>query len=162
MERGRESWIFQHFTNISAPTYRTPPSFIMSLTEGGKCNRIYKGRATLFVVVLLDNRPHSFTFSFKGRVQIFITTPSPPPHADKKENQIFLIYREIQSGAVVKSYMRKGFLIYEEMWKYFPIYKEAVSHIWLCNCSTLDFLIYEENLIFFFISVQINKMATIS
>jgi hypothetical protein len=32
---------------------------------------------------------------------------------DKKENQIFLIYKEIQSGAVAKSYMRKGFLIYE-------------------------------------------------
>jgi hypothetical protein len=25
--------------------------------------------------------------------------------------------------------MRKGFLIYEEMRKYFPIYEEAVSHI---------------------------------
>jgi hypothetical protein len=35
---------------------------------------------------------------------------------DKKENQIFLIYNEIfHSGAVAKSYMRKGFLIYEEM-----------------------------------------------
>jgi hypothetical protein len=45
---------------------------------------------------------------------------------DKKENQIFLIY---QSGAVSKSYMRRGFLIYEEMRKYFPIYEEAVSHI---------------------------------
>jgi hypothetical protein len=30
---------------------------------------------------------------------------------DKKENQIFLIYREIQMGSVAKSYMRKGFLI---------------------------------------------------
>ncbi len=40
----------------------------------------------------------------------------------KKENQTFLIYREIQSGAVAKSYMGKGFLIYEEMRKYFPIY----------------------------------------
>jgi hypothetical protein len=48
---------------------------------------------------------------------------------DKKENRIFLIYREIQSGAVAKSYMRKGFLIYEEMRKYFPIYEETVSHI---------------------------------
>jgi hypothetical protein len=48
---------------------------------------------------------------------------------DKKENRIFLIYREIQSGAVAKSYMRKGFLIYGEMRKYFPIYEEAVSHI---------------------------------
>jgi hypothetical protein len=53
--------------------------------------------------------------------------------------------------------MRKGFLIYEEikkMRKFFPIYEKAVSHIWLCNCSTLNFLIYEENLIFFFISVD--------
>ncbi len=50
-------------------------------------------------------------------------------HTDKKENKIFLIYKEIQSGAVAKSFMRKGFLIYEEMRKYFPIYEEAVSHI---------------------------------
>jgi hypothetical protein len=39
-----------------------------------------------------------------------------------KKIQIFLIFKEIQSGAVVKSYMRKGFLINEEMRKYFPIY----------------------------------------
>jgi hypothetical protein len=31
---------------------------------------------------------------------------------DKKENQIFLIYKEIQSGAVAKSSIRKGFLIH--------------------------------------------------
>jgi hypothetical protein len=36
---------------------------------------------------------------------------------DKKENQIFLIYKEIQNGAVAKPYMRKGFLIYEEIKK---------------------------------------------
>jgi hypothetical protein len=34
---------------------------------------------------------------------------------DEKKNQIFLIFKEIQSGAVAKSYMRKGFLIHEEM-----------------------------------------------
>jgi hypothetical protein len=50
---------------------------------------------------------------------------------DKKENEIFLIYctKEIELGAVAKSYMRKGFLIYEEMQKYSTIYEEAVSHI---------------------------------
>ncbi len=58
-------------------------------------------------------------------------------YTDKKENQIFLIYREIQSEAVAKSYMSNSFLINEEMRKYFPIYEEAVSHEWLCNCSTL-------------------------
>jgi hypothetical protein len=31
---------------------------------------------------------------------------------DKKENQFFLIYKEIQRGAVSKLYTRKGFLIY--------------------------------------------------
>jgi hypothetical protein len=41
-------------------------------------------------------------------------------------------------GAVAKSYMRRGFLIYEE----------AVIHIWLCNRYILDFLIYEENLVY--------------
>ncbi len=72
----------------------------------------------------------------------------------KNQNKIFLIFKEIQSGAVAKSYMKKGFLIYEEMRKYIPIYEEAISHIWLCNCSVLHFPIYEENLIFFFISAQ--------
>jgi hypothetical protein len=31
---------------------------------------------------------------------------------DKKENQIFLIYKEILNGAVAKSYMTNGLLIY--------------------------------------------------
>jgi hypothetical protein len=59
------------------------------------------------------------------------------------------------SGATLhaKSYMRKGFLIYEEMRKYLVIFGEAVSHIWLCTRSFLYFLIYEENFILFFISV---------
>jgi hypothetical protein len=32
-------------------------------------------------------------------------------------------------GAVAKTYMRKGFLIYEEMRKYLVINEEAVSHV---------------------------------
>jgi hypothetical protein len=32
-------------------------------------------------------------------------------------------------GPVAKSYMRKGFLIYEGMDKYLTIYEEAVRHI---------------------------------
>ncbi len=49
--------------------------------------------------------------------------------------------------------MRKGFQIYEEMRKHLTTYEEAVSHIRLCNRSNLNFLIYEEYLIFFFVSV---------
>ncbi len=78
-------------------------------------------------------------------------------HTDKKENKIILIDKEIQNGSSAKSYMRKGLLIYEEVHKYFAIYDEAVSHIWLCTRSFLKFLIYEENLIFFFISAIYSK-----
>jgi hypothetical protein len=66
-----------------------------------------------------------------------------------------LIYKEIQSGAVANSYMRKGFLIYDKIRKYFPIYEEAVRHICLCNCFILNLPIYEENLIFFFYTVYL-------
>ncbi len=59
-------------------------------------------------------------------------------HTDKKENQIFLVYKEIQCVAVANLYMSNG--------------KEALPYMWLCNCSILNILIYEENLISFFIS----------
>ncbi len=42
-------------------------------------------------------------------------------YTDKKENQIFLIYREIQSGAVAKSFMTNGLLIYGEIFSHFLI-----------------------------------------
>jgi hypothetical protein len=45
------------------------------------------------------------------------------------KKKTFLIYKEIQMGWGAKSYMRKGFLIFEEMRKFFPIYEEAVSDI---------------------------------
>ncbi len=48
---------------------------------------------------------------------------------DEKEKKIFLMYKEIQMRSCAKSYVRKGFLIYEEMDKYLVIYEEAVSHI---------------------------------
>jgi hypothetical protein len=35
----------------------------------------------------------------------------------KKGNKIFLRYKEIHTGSSAKSYMRKGFLIYEEIRK---------------------------------------------
>jgi hypothetical protein len=40
-----------------------------------------------------------------------------------------MLYKEIQNGAVAKSCMWKGFLMYEEMRKYLTINEEAVSHI---------------------------------
>jgi hypothetical protein len=42
-------------------------------------------------------------------------------YTDKKENKIFLIYKEIQSGAVAKSYMTNGLLMYREMFATAPL-----------------------------------------
>jgi hypothetical protein len=54
---------------------------------------------------------------YKYGLWIFVPARQ-PMYTDKKEKKIFLIYKEIQMGAVAnnaKSYMRKSFLIYEEM-----------------------------------------------
>ncbi len=59
-------------------------------------------------------------------------------------------YKEIQIGSSAKSYMRKGFLQYEEMRKFFTIYEEAVSHIWLCTRYPSNFLIYEKKCFLFY------------
>jgi hypothetical protein len=62
-------------------------------------------------------------------ITVRLCTNNKPFYTDKKEKKIFLIYKEIPMGAVAKSYMRKGFLKYEEMGKYLVIYEEAVSHV---------------------------------
>ncbi len=40
-------------------------------------------------------------------------------------------------------------------WRISTYIRSALPHIWLFKCSTLNFLIYEENLIFFFLSVYL-------
>jgi hypothetical protein len=40
-------------------------------------------------------------------------------YTDKKENNIFLIYKEIQNGAVVNSYITNALLIYGEILSHF-------------------------------------------
>ncbi len=41
---------------------------------------------------------------------------------DKKENPIFLIYKEFQNGAVAKSYITDDLLIYGEIFAHFLTY----------------------------------------
>jgi hypothetical protein len=41
---------------------------------------------------------------------------------DKKEYKIFLAYKEIQKGAVAKSYMTNALLIYDKILAHFFIY----------------------------------------
>jgi hypothetical protein len=89
-----------------------------------------KGVAT---AALLEHLPatdlHNCTVSIKKSLFAIYVQNVQGHYTDKKENEIFLIYKEIQMGSVAKSYMRKGFLIYDEMRKYLTIFEEAVSHI---------------------------------
>ncbi len=73
-----------------------------------------------------------------------------------KEKKIFLINKEIQKGSGAKSYMRKGFLIYEEKRIYLFTYEETVSQIWLCTRSLLNFLYMRKIFFYFFISVTLS------
>ncbi len=43
-------------------------------------------------------------------------------YTDKKENKIFLIYKEIYNLAVAKSYMTNGILIYGKIFAHFLMY----------------------------------------
>ncbi len=59
-------------------------------------------------------------------------------------------------GSGAKSYMRmrKGFPLYEEMRKYFTVWRPLVILYKTLHPIPLNFLIYEENFIFFFIGVS--------
>jgi hypothetical protein len=50
---------------------------------------------------------------------------------DKKVNQIFLIYKEIQNGAVAKSYMTNGLIIYGEIFAHFLMLGSPSSYMTL-------------------------------
>jgi hypothetical protein len=74
---------------------------------------------------------------------------------DKNENKIVLIYSEIQSGAVAQSYVRKGFLIYEEMRNISPYMRRPlVIYDFATAPLRISLYVYEENLISFYISVD--------
>ncbi len=72
-------------------------------------------------------------------------------YTDKKENNIFLIYKEIQSGAVAKSYMRKGLLIWGNAQIFHLIWRGRLSYMTLLLLHSefpyiggkFDFLFYQ-------------------
>jgi len=70
-------------------------------------------------------------FCNKTITELFVSTA----RTDKKEKKIFLIYKEIQSGAVAKSFMRKGFLIFPNISQYMRrplvIYDFATAPLWI-------------------------------
>ncbi len=81
-------------------------------------------------------------------------------YTDKKENQISSYIRKFRMKQLqshiwltASSYMGKYLRILH-------ILESSSSYtVWLCNCYTLNFLIDEENLIFFFISVMYSSIS---
>jgi hypothetical protein len=67
-------------------------------------------------------------------------------------------------GSGPKPYMRKGFLIYEEMRKFFLVYEDSGGRwSYMTFHLILSYLlIYEENFILFFISVSSNFRPMLS
>jgi hypothetical protein len=80
--------------------------------------------------------------SYKDDVRSVYLVGRPGGTLIKKKTEFSLIYKEIQKGAVAKSYMTKYLRIHH-------IFRGSSSHIWLCNRSHLNFLIYEDNFILF-------------
>jgi hypothetical protein len=66
------------------------------------------------------------------------------PYTDKKEKKIFLIYKEIQMGSGAKSYMRRSSVIYD----FAP------------DLSEFPYILYEENFILFFNSVEVTHLCS--
>ncbi len=75
------------------------------------------------------------------------------PCTDKKKFKFFSYIRKLR----VEQLQSHIWEIYEEMRKYFPIYEEAVSYIWLSNCI-LNFLILRK-IWFSFLSVWCKKTS---
>jgi hypothetical protein len=77
----------------------------------------------------------------------------PGIYTDKKENQIFLIYKEIQSGAVTKSYMRKGFLIHMRKCANISPYMRMPLVIYDFATAPFWISLYMRKIVFSFLSV---------
>ncbi len=76
---------------------------ILSVCHAGRRNTKRKAREVAIMAALVDKRGGDCEKKPSNNVKEFYT--------DKKENQIFLIYKEIRIGAVAKSYMTNGLLI---------------------------------------------------
>ncbi len=81
--------------------------------------------------------------------------------AEKTENQFFTAFCEsytlIKKKIKFSSYIRK-YKEMEQLHRHIWWLTASSYTVWLYKCSTLYFLIYEENLIYFFISVYIKKI----
>jgi hypothetical protein len=70
------------------------------------------------------------------------------------KKKIFLIYKENQLGAAAESYIRNGFLMYEEMRKYLVIYTRRLLVIYDFATAPFWISLYIRNFFLSFLSVK--------
>ncbi len=116
MSRSEVQRFVEHFFLWGGGEDLFPKPLSNMLQDFQSCIR--KWRRSRYAAVLLRKLK---IFRYVHNVIRFVCT-------DKKEKEIFLIYREIQIGAVAKSYIRKGFLIYAEIHKYFTMRRLLVIY----------------------------------
>jgi hypothetical protein len=85
------------------------------MSENLKCNSFIILMCQFFSTTVLK-------FLQKNQLCVYELNKASKLYTDKKENQIFLIYEEIQNGAVAKSYMTNCLLIYGEIFLHILIY----------------------------------------
>jgi hypothetical protein len=109
MERRNTSFLYAVGDETSYS--KTPPSshlpFDHSPTVNSPCSTVSPSPT-----------PYSMIFSFVLHslppfILMFYRVSFSSSLTDKKENQVFLIYKEIQNGAVAKSFMTNGLLIFD-------------------------------------------------
>jgi hypothetical protein len=82
----------------------------------------------LYYIGHTDKKENKIFLMYK-EIQMGAVAKSYMRNTDKKENQNFPKNKEIQNGAVAKSYMTNGLLIYGDIFPHFLIYWEALPHI---------------------------------
>ncbi len=114
-------------------------SLYFSHQFGFQCNIINITEDNGYVVFTVNEifTDHLGNRGGEGESQRGLNTKRPTKSSLIKKKKYSLIYKEIQMWSGAKSYMRKRFLIYEEMSKYSARYEEAVSHIRLCTINSL-------------------------
>ncbi len=126
------------------------------------CGPWKQTQRSLFFLLVTVQLYQVFMLSMNTNSDIYDYYSSWVSDTDKKENQIFLSsytrkfrMEQLQNNIWLTASMVK----YLRISSYTVLGSPSSYTEWLCNCSTLNFLKYEENFIFLFISVEWNTKA---
>jgi hypothetical protein len=97
------SYFFAFFRYKTTYTFTYALNELLSTNENTKCTKCWKGHE-----IRKNTKINTKSNNLNTLVSAALET------SDEKENTIFLTYKEIQKGAVAKSYMTNGLLIHRK------------------------------------------------